>query len=134
MPRRDREKQNEYQRAWYARNKAEQQAKVKANKHRYRKQWREFKATLSCINCGYSHPAALDFHHVIKSPDNKSVNQLLRRDAFKAVYEEIKKCVVLCANCHRVHHYDEHVVRKQKKKRKKLNRRSRNTSTVKSND
>lgn len=119
VPRRDREKQNEYQRAWYARNREAAKEKVKANKHRYRDRWREYKATLSCINCGFNHPAALDFHHVVKSPDNQSVNQLLRKDAFKAAMEETKKCVVLCANCHRVHHHDEWLIKKSKRKKKK---------------
>ena len=119
VPRRDKAKQNEYQRQWYARNKEKAKAAVRNNKAKYRQQWREYKATLKCVNCGFDHPAALDFHHVIKSPDNQSVNELLRRDAFKAAYEEIKKCVVLCANCHRVHHHDEHLVKKQKRKRKK---------------
>ena len=107
MPRRDREKQNAYQRAWYARNKEKAKEKVKANKARYRQKWREYKATLKCAICGFDHPAALDFHHVVRSPDNINVNQLLRRDAFKKAYEEIKKCVVLCSNCHRLHHHNE---------------------------
>ena len=119
MPRRDRAKQNEYQRQWYARNKDRAVKNVAANKHKYRQQWRDYKATLKCVNCGFDHPDALDFHHVIKSPDNQSVNELIRRDAYKAAREEIKKCVVLCANCHRVHHADERLVKKQKRKRKK---------------
>lgn len=121
MPRKDRTKQNEYQRAWYARNKEKAKAQVSANKHKYRDKWREYKATLICINCGFSHPAALDFHHVIKSPTNRSVNQLLRKDAYKAAHEEIKKCVVLCANCHRVHHHDEWLQKKAKRAKKKKN-------------
>jgi hypothetical protein len=121
VSRRDRTKQNEYQRAWYARNKEHAKAQVSANKHKYRDKWREYKATLSCINCGFSHYAALDFHHVVKSPTNRSVNQLLRKDAYKAAYEEIKKCVVLCANCHRVHHHDEWLLKKAKRKKKKKN-------------
>ena len=132
MPRRDREKQNEYQRAWYARNKEAAKAKVKANKHRYRERWREYKSTLKCIECGYDHPAALDFHHVVKSPDNRSVNELLRRDAFKAVMEEIKKCVVLCANCHRKHHHDEWQIKKQQRKRKKLGRSNSDAGSIES--
>ena len=119
VPRRDRAKQNEYQRQWYARNKEKAKASINANKEKYRRQWQEYKATLKCVNCGFDHPDALDFHHVIKSPDNQPVNYLLRKDAYKAAYAEIKKCVVLCANCHRVHHAEERTVKKQKRKRKK---------------
>lgn len=107
MPRKDRTKQNEYQRAWYARNKEKAKAAVYANKRKYRQKWRDYKATLKCAHCGFDHPAALDFHHVKKSPDNKPVNHLIRKDAFKAVMEEIKKCIVLCSNCHRLHHHEE---------------------------
>lgn len=123
MPRIDKAKRNEYQRSWYAKNSEAVKEKVKANKHKYRNQWREFKATLSCINCGFNHPAALDFHHVIRSPDNRKVNELLRQDAYRAAMEEIKKCVVLCANCHRVHHHEERQQSLVKKKKKKLSRR-----------
>ena len=50
--------------------------------------------------------AIIDFHH---PPGTKTygVNELVAKRKFAKVYEEIKKCVVLCANCHRIHHYDE---------------------------
>jgi len=124
VPSRNREKQLEYQRRHYAKNKEKVKAAVYALKRKYREKWREFKATLKCVNCWFNHPAALDFHHVTKSPSNRPVNQLLRKDAYRAVAEEIKKCVVLCANCHRVHHHEERA-------NKKLGGRSKHTRTVK---
>lgn len=55
-----------------------------------------------CQSCGYvGHPSAFDFHHV--DPSTKSFNISiggLTRSKFKS-YEEAKKCVLLCANCHR---------------------------------
>ena len=53
-----------------------------------------------CIVCGYNKtPSAMDFHHLGDKDRNvsscKSVKQL---------QEEIAKCVVLCANCHRELH------------------------------
>jgi len=113
------QKHREYSRRHYEKNKEASIARIKANKLRYQKQWAEFKSTLKCINCGFDNPAALDFHHVIKDPDNQKLYEILRRNAYKRAMEEIKKCVVLCANCHRIHHHEEHL---HKKRRKKLNR------------
>ena len=50
-----------------------------------------------CAICGYSRIArALDFHH-IAGKKGKNVSQLQG----KAMFREMKKCVVLCATCHR---------------------------------
>ena len=113
------QKHREYSRRHYEKNKEASIARIKANKLRYQKQWAEFKSTLKCINCGFDNPAALDFHHVIKDPDNQKLYEILRRNAYTRAMEEIKKCVVLCANCHRIHHHEE---RLHTKRRKKLNR------------
>lgn len=88
-------------------------AKVKEHKANLREQWQEYKATLMCTVCSESHPATLDFHHVVRDPTNRKLGKLLRNGAYKDAYEEIKKCVVLCANCHRKHHHQE---REEKKK------------------
>ena len=61
-----------------------------------------FKNEQKCINCDEDEVACLDFHHV---------NSDERRDVmpsgsltYKRTVEEINKCVVLCANCHRKLH------------------------------
>ena len=84
----------------------------KNNKKRYienglkGKEWfMDYKKTLSCERCGFSHPAALDFHH--KNPLTKAFK--LSDVAFvkknkNIIFEEIKKCEVLCSNCHRIEH------------------------------
>lgn len=100
-------KQAEYSRNHYTRNKTRQ---FRANtKYRRSKkvEWDEFKATLSCIKCGFSHHAALDFHHEDPTTKEGDVNRYVSNGQFKRAYAEIKKCVVLCANCHRVHHFME---------------------------
>lgn len=57
-----------------------------------------------CKTCGYDKcMAALDFHHIC---DNKTheVSQLIKLKGFAAAKKEAKKCILLCANCHRELH------------------------------
>ena len=126
VPYKNKEDQIKASRRHYENNKEYYKKRALESKQRVRARWEEFKSTLKCINCGFSHPAALDFHHVVQSPDNQKVHTLLYNQAYNKAMEEIKKCVPLCANCHRIHHYDEHKARKAKKerKRKKSSRRN----------
>ena len=100
-------KHAEYSRKYYEANKAKVLIANTANKAEHKGKWDEFKATLSCTKCNYAHPAALDFHHVDPSLKEYNVHRLVANKQFKKAYEEIKKCIVLCANCHRVLHHEE---------------------------
>ena len=83
------------------------------NKEQYfdkRKWFFELKKNLKCEKCGFSHPAALDFHHI--DPSQKDFGISLNRNNKEKVLEEIKKCKVLCSNCHRIEHatqYNTHI-------------------------
>jgi len=58
--------------------------------------------THPCVDCGETDVMVLDFDHI--NPKNKScgVTELARKHAsWKIIEQEIKKCVVRCANCHR---------------------------------
>ncbi len=101
-----------YGKTHYEKNKKRCIERVADAKKKYRAEWASFKETLSCTVCGENHPATLDFHHVIRSPDNKKVHRLVGNGSYKKAIEEIKKCVVLCANCHRKHHYEEAQMKK----------------------
>lgn len=69
---------------------------------------KEIKSKLACTKCGQNHPATLDFHHIDPTMKIDEVNVVARVTKSKVkVLEEIAKCIVLCANCHRIHHYDE---------------------------
>jgi hypothetical protein len=100
-------KHKEYSRKHYLANK---ERLITANaKYKQKKwqEWKEYKAKLSCTKCGFAHLAALDFHHEDPSEKEYDVNRLISNGQFKKAYEEIEKCIVLCANCHRIHHYNE---------------------------
>lgn len=69
---------------------------------------RDYKKTLSCERCGFSDYRALDFHH--RDPNEKEfpVADLVRvGGSLKRLQMEIAKCAVLCANCHRITHFEE---------------------------
>jgi len=53
-----------------------------------------------CLLCGYNRcSAALEFHHI--DPATKIFTIGSSGRGLKTVLEEIKKCVLLCSNCHR---------------------------------
>jgi hypothetical protein len=113
MPAKDREHRNAINRASYARNKDKRQKKNRENKATAKEKWKAFKSTLSCVQCGQNHPAVLDFHHIERHPDNRKVNKLLTNKAYLKAAEEVKKCKVLCSNCHRIHHHNERLEKKK---------------------
>ena len=61
-----------------------------------------------CVKCGYDKcPAVLEFHHLNPEEKEFSIADFTSKtkvDLDKA-RDEIKKCVLLCANCHREFHY-----------------------------
>jgi|TARA_R110002020_G_scaffold287616_1_gene503112 hypothetical protein len=65
----------------------------------------KIKLQKGCVRCGYNeNPIALDFHHLDKSLKEKNVSSYWRTSwaQFKQIKNEIEKCEVFCANCHRV--------------------------------
>lgn len=67
----------------------------------------DLKAELRCAKCGYNKcGAALDFHHINPEDKDDTVARMLSNNySLERVQNEIKKCVVLCANCHREFHF-----------------------------
>jgi heterodisulfide reductase subunit B len=96
-----------YSKKYYEANKAKALIANAAHRKRKRMEFQNWKATLSCSQCGFSHVAALDFHHTDAKAKDGIVSDLVRMGRFKKAKAEAEKCIVLCANCHRVHHYEE---------------------------
>lgn len=99
-------KHKEYSSTHYKNNKAAVKAASKENRSQGKKKWLEFKKGLDCTHCGFAHPAVIDFHHV--GLKKYSVNDLVKNGRFGLAYKEVKQCIPLCANCHRIHHYEEY--------------------------
>ena len=114
-----RAKQKEYSKRHYAKNAASVKALVKKNSVNYRKKWKEFKESKSCSNCGFSHPAVIDFHHTDPKTKLGSVTEFANSGSYKKAYLEAEKCIPLCSNCHRILHYEIYENKKFKLKMKK---------------
>lgn len=107
-PYKDPEEQREYQRKWVEKkrksNKEEMIKQTKDRKRRRREKLIEYKKTQKCSKCGEDRWYVLDFHH--NGEKDKAISTLVSGGySWKRVEEEIKKCIVLCANCHRELHF-----------------------------
>ena len=113
-PTKKKEKQRGYSKKYYGKNSDKVKASTKKRNKELKAEWKAFKATLSCLECGIYHPAILDFHHIDPDMKNASVHTLVGAGCYKKAMEEVEQCLVLCANCHRVYHYNERQREKEK--------------------
>ena len=58
-----------------------------------------------CRICGFNKSiAALEFHHL--DPAQKETQVMEGNPTFKRAFEEAKKCILVCSNCHRMIHHN----------------------------
>ena len=76
-------------------------------KNRNKEYIEDYKRQNPCVICGENRTPALCFHH--KDRDNKDFNitVLQKWASIDRIKKEIDKCIVLCANCHQILHYNE---------------------------
>lgn len=61
-----------------------------------------------CIDCGNRYPPiVMEFHHRNKEEKLFTPSKALAVTSWKKVLEEIAKCDLLCANCHRLRHNED---------------------------
>ncbi len=62
----------------------------------------------SCTQCGISDPRMLDFHHLDSSTKGGNIAKAVGQNwSVKRLLQEIAKCETVCANCHRILHWEE---------------------------
>jgi hypothetical protein len=52
-----------------------------------------------CVECGEADPIVLEFDHL--RDKSFSIGQALSRRKWQDILDEMQKCEVVCANCHR---------------------------------
>lgn len=101
-----------YKSSYYKRNSDVVKSEAYDRRKKLKQWYLELKKTLSCLRCGFAHPAAIDFHHTDPSTKEFDVPVMVAQGhSKKNIEKEIAKCETLCANCHRIHHYDERLER-----------------------
>jgi hypothetical protein len=94
-----------YGREHYARNRAKYLAKAHRSRGRVRAKNDErilaYLLDHPCLDCGETDPLVLDFDHREPSTKSNEVSRMVRSRPWRVVLEEIEKCDVRCANCHR---------------------------------
>lgn len=82
---------------------------ARAYKRRRRYHWlNAYKVAKGCESCGYNkHAVSLDFDHVDPSTKKFTVAHRIDLSTVKTLMAEVRKCQVLCANCHRIKSYED---------------------------
>ena len=103
MPYKDKVKERACWRRYYNRNRLDRRAALKADLEKKRRLIREAK-TQPCTDCnGVFDPVCMDFDHRDGMIKVAEVSQMPRIGyGVKTIKIEMKKCDVVCANCHRL--------------------------------
>jgi len=74
-------------------------------------EFQDYKKSIGCQICGYNKcGACLDFHHIRSKKKERRITQALWKSNKKNFKVAIKKCILLCKNCH----YEQHFIEKRK--------------------
>lgn len=103
MPYKDPLRKKEWQRRYNAEHKDRHRGDQMKRLRQIRGWFREYKMGLKCSECGENHPACLEFHHKNGKEDKINNISIMVHDghSISNIQREIKKCEILCANCHR---------------------------------
>lgn len=94
---RDLQKLKETHHKWYIKNKEKLMEKQKIKRHILKSELIK-KLGGKCNKCGIDNIWTLTFHH--KSDKKENINKYIRDSMSEEAFEEIKKCELLCFNCH----------------------------------
>jgi transcription elongation factor Elf1 len=93
-------------RTWYLRNKGIVKKRTIQRRKEIKVWLNDYKSKLTCISCPENHISCTDFHH--KDPSKKDMGISKVADmgwGIKRILTELKKCVLICSNCHRKLHW-----------------------------
>ena len=91
---------------WYHDNKGTQLEKNKTVRQNKKNRFIDHKKSCKCSKCGDKRWYILDFHHLDPKTKKFEISSNYDRSN-KEFWDEIKKCIPLCRNCHTEFHHME---------------------------
>lgn len=61
----------------------------------------EYLSCHPCVDCSEPDPIVLEFDHVDRNKKEYEISRMIKSYSVESIQQEISKCVVRCANCHR---------------------------------
>ena len=100
------EERIEKAREYYEFNKKEINQRKRISRVELNEFIRAYKMQRGCRECGESHPACLEFHHLDRKLKEGAIAGMVSGSSSKEkILKEIEKCIILCSNCHKKEHY-----------------------------
>lgn len=72
-----------------------------------REWFREYKQTLCCSDCNIQDWRVMEFHHTGDEMKSYDVASMIASHSRETILKELSKCIPVCANCHRIRHWNE---------------------------
>lgn len=116
MPFKKKEKKRQYQKNYWSnvlrkdKKKYKKKRKQDLERAQKRKLWvRHYLLLHGCAKCPEKDPRCLEFHHV-KKKDKTIRTLLMNHVSLEKIKKEMKKCIILCRNCHQKEHIDDYEI------------------------
>ena len=96
-----------WQLAYVDKNRYAVNTRVRKQRHKNKLFLKQIKLEMECEHCKYNENAvAMDFHHLNRKEKSFSISRSAHYDLL-TLLREIDKCIILCANCHRLRHHND---------------------------
>ena len=93
--------QKEYRKNHYDKNQQKYIKKAKRIREKLKIEFINWLKDKECIDCGNSDIRVLEFDHV-KGDKSYNISNKIGECRLEVLLEEIEKCDIVCANCHRI--------------------------------
>ncbi len=90
-------------RAHYSKNKDYYFDRNKKRRKNLQEKLLDYLADKGCVDCGEKDPIVLEFDHIDPATKEATISKMVRHltQRWDKILEEINKCEIRCANCHK---------------------------------